>query len=81
MVQDGNNPFKKLGIIRFWIISTIFWVSFPISMLICYIAMGQNKTKQLVRALLSDFLQTIAIICIVIVVMVYAIYIYISGLT
>jgi len=79
--QKVNNPFKKIGIIRFWIISTMFWLSFPISMLICYIAMGHNKTKQLVRVLLSDFLQTIVIISIVIVVMIYAIYNYISGLS
>ena len=78
--NDDENPFKDMGFIKFWIVSTLFWMTFPASVAICYLAMGSVRTKQLVKALVHDFLQTLFIILVVISVVIYFIYDYVSGL-
>jgi hypothetical protein len=75
-----ENPFKNMGFIKFWIVSTVFWFSFPVSLVFCYLALGSVRTKQLVKALVHDFLQTLFIILVVISVVIYFIYDYVSGL-
>jgi hypothetical protein len=78
--EEDGNPFKDMGFIKFWIVSTVFWFSFPVSLVLCYLALGSVKTKQLVKALVHDFLQTLFIILLAICVIVYGIYHYVSGL-
>ena len=78
--NDGENPFKRMGFIKFWIVSTVFWFSFPVSLVLCCLALGSVKTKQLVKALVHDFLQTLFMILVVVCVIVYGIYHYVSGL-
>jgi hypothetical protein len=78
--EKDEDPFKDMGFIKFWIVSTVFWFSFPVSLVLCYLALGSVKTKQLVKALVHDFLQTLFIILVVICVIVYGIYHYVSGL-
>ena len=78
--NDDENPFKDMGFIKFWIVSTVFWFSFPVSLVLCYLALGSVKTKQLVKALVHDFLQTLFIILVVISVVIYFIYDFVSGL-
>ena len=75
-----ENPFKDMGFIKFWVVSTVFWFSFPLSLVLCYIALGSLKTKQLVKALVHDFLQTLFIILVVICVILYVIFHYVSAL-
>ena len=71
--EKDENPFKDMGFIKFWIVSTVFWFSFPVSLVLCYLALGTVKTKQLVKALVHDFLQTLFIIVVVVYVIVYGI--------
>ena len=78
--KDVKNPFSEMGFIKFWIVSTVFWFSFPVSLVLCYLAMGQVKTKQLVKALVHDFLQTLFLIFAVVCVILYAVYYFISNL-
>ena len=78
--NDDENPFQDMGLIKFWIVSTVFWVSFPVSLVLCYLALGSIKTKQLVKALVHDFLQTLFVILVVVCVIIYTVYHYISGL-
>ena len=78
--KDVENPFSEMGFIKFWIVSTIFWFSFPVSLVLCYLAMGQEKTKQLVRALVHDFLQTLFLIFVVVCVILYAVYYFVFNL-
>ena len=78
--NDDGNPLTDMGFIKFWIVSTVFWFSFPVSLVLCYLALGSLKTKQLVKALVHDFLQTLFIILIVISIIIYFIYDYVSGL-
>ena len=60
--QDDKNPFKDMGFITFWVVSTVFYLTFPISLLLCYLTMGSARTKQLLLALVNDFLQTVLIL-------------------
>ena len=78
--KDDENPFNGMGFIKFWIVSTVFWFSFPVSFVLCYLAMGQERTKQLVKALVHDFLQTLFLIFIVVCVILYAVYYFVSNL-
>ena len=78
--KDVENPFSEMGFIKFWIVSTVFWFSFPVSLVLCYLAMGHGKTKQLVRALVHDFLQTLFLIFIVVCVILYTVYYFASNL-
>ena len=78
--EDVENPFREMGFIKFWIVSTVFWFSFPVSLVLCYLALGQVKTKQLVKALVHDFLQTLFLIFAVVCVILYAVYYFISNL-
>ena len=78
--NEQQNYFKDMGFIKFWIISTIFWFSFPVSMAFSYMTFGSVRTKQLVKALVHDFLQTFFIIIIVMCVVIFGLYKYASGL-
>ena len=78
--KDVENPFSEMGFIKFWIVSTVFWFSFPVSLVLCYLAMGQVRTKQLVKALVHDFLQTLFLISVVVCVILYAVHYFISNL-
>ena len=78
--EQDENPFKNMGFIKFWAVSTVFWFSFPLSVVLCYIAIGSLRTKQLLQALVHDFLQTLFIILIVICVILYIIFHYLSAL-
>ena len=60
-VQSKKN-FKEMGFFKFWFYSTLFFVTFPISLLFCLLFFGFNKTKQFITALIKDYVQTILII-------------------
>ena len=78
--KEKENPFKDMGFIKFWVVSTVFWFSFPMSLVLSYLALGSVRTKQLVKALVHDFLQTLFIIIAVVSIIIYFIYNYISAL-
>ena len=78
--ENDGGPFKDMGFIKFWVVSTLFWMTFPISLAVSYVSIGSVRTKQLVKALVHDFLQTLFIILIVISIVIYFIYDYVSGL-
>ena len=78
--RDDENSFKEMGFIKFWVVSTLFWMFFPISLALCYVSIGSLRTKQLVKALVNDFLQTVLVILVVVCVVIYVIYHYVSAL-
>ena len=78
--KENENPFKDMGFIKFWVVSTVFWFSFPMSPVLCYLVLGSVRTRQLVKALVHDFLQTLFIIMVVVSVIIYFIYQYVSAL-
>ena len=78
--KEKENPFKDMGFIKFWVVSAVFWFSFPISLVLCYFSLGSVRTRQLVKVLVHDFLQTLFIIMAVGSVIIYFIYHYVSAL-
>lgn len=78
--QDDKNPFKDMGFITFWVVSTVFYLTFPISLLLCYLTMGSVRTKQLLLALVNDFLQTIMILIVVVAILIWLAFHYIAPL-
>ena len=75
-----DNPFADMGFIKFWLVSTVFYLSFPLSLGLCWLVLGATRTKQLVRALVHDFLQTIFILIALFALVGWALYHYLSGL-
>jgi hypothetical protein len=71
--SSPHNPFDNMGMIRFWVLSTLFYLTFPASLLFSYIAFGPRVTKQLIRALINDFLQTVLVALVVLALLVWAV--------
>ena len=69
---SDNNPFAAMGFFSFWLVSTVFYLTFPLSFGLCLLVMGRHRTKQLIRALVHDFMQTIFILAMVVVLIVWA---------
>ena len=69
---SDDNPFAAMGFISFWLVSTVFYLTFPLSLGLCLLVMGRHRTKQLIRALVHDFLQTIFILTVVVVLIIWA---------
>ena len=56
------------------------WFSFRVSLVLCYLAMGKEKTKQLVKALVHDFLQTLFLIFAIVCMILYVVYYFVLNL-
>ena len=69
---SDNNPFAAMGFFSFWLVSTVFYLTFPLSLGLCLLVMGRHRTKQLISALVHDFLQTIFILTVVVVLIIWA---------
>ena len=59
MAKEEHNPFREMGFIQFWFVSTLFCATFPASLVVCLVTMGEVKTKQLVGAIIRDFFRTV----------------------
>ena len=57
-----TNSFSNMGFFTFWILSTMFYLTIPLSLLIAFLVLGAVRTRQLVSALVYDFLQTVLIL-------------------
>ncbi len=59
-----EDPFSKMGFVKFWVLSLLFFSFFPLSLIILVIVIGPVKTKLFISALIKDFFQTIIILLI-----------------
>ena len=75
-----NNPFASMGLIKFWLTSTFFYLTFPISLGVCFVVLGPLRTRQLISALVHDFLQTILLLLLVIVLLLWGVWHFIGKL-
>ena len=73
-----HNPFTNMGMIKFWAISTIGYLAFLVSLIVSYIVFGPLLTKQLVVALIQDFLQNLLVAIGVLFVLTWAIFHYLG---
>ena len=84
--KDVKNPFNEMGFIKLWIISIVFWFSLLISLAfllsahVNQLGVRRQRSKQLVKALVHDFLQTLFLLLVVMCVVLYAVYYFISNL-
>ena len=69
---SDDNSFAAMGFFSFWLVSSVFYLTFPLSLGLCLLVIGRHRTKQLIRALVHDFLQTIFILIVVVVLIVWA---------
>ena len=69
-----------MGFFTFWVVSTVFYLTFPVSLFLCYLTMGSRRTKQLLKALVNDFLQTVLILIAVAALLIWLAYSYITPL-
>ena len=70
-LEKPKDHLKNMGFIKFWIMTTLFFTTFPLSLFFCLIFLGPNKTKQFIFALINDFLQTLFIIFMIIFAVMY----------
>ena len=75
-----SNPFASMGLIKFWLISTLFYLTFPISLGICFLVLGPRRTGQLISALVHDFIQTILLLLVVVVLLSWGVWHFIGPL-
>ena len=59
-----EDPFSKIGFVKFWVLSLLFFSFFPLSLIILVIVIGPIKPKLFISALIKDFFQTIIILLI-----------------
>ena len=59
-----EDPFSKMGFVKFWVLSLLFFSFFPLSLIILVIVIGPIKTRLFISALIKDFFQTIMILLI-----------------
>jgi len=81
-IQDRGkievNPFKEMGMIKFWMISTLVYLTFPVSLVVSYVMFGPVLTKQLISALIRDFQQTLLVALVVLMVLMWMIFTYVG---
>jgi hypothetical protein len=68
----SDNPFLRLGFVEFAAVSAITIAFFPLSLMMCWVAFGATTTRQLINALLKDFVQTLVITVLVVVTVISA---------
>ena len=74
-----KNRFKEMGFIKFWIFSTLFFITFPLSLIFCLLFLGTKQTKQFIVVLINDYFQTILIIFIIIIIVIIFLFNYLSN--
>ena len=79
-LHKQKNKFEQMGFIKFWLISSIFFITFPISLIFSIIFLGPYQTKEFILVLIKDYIQTLFIIFILLIVIIYFLYNYIISL-
>ena len=72
------NAFKEKGMIKFWMILTLVYLTFPVSLVVSYVMFGPVLTKQVISALIQDFLQTLLVALVVLMVLMWMIFTYVG---
>jgi succinate dehydrogenase hydrophobic anchor subunit len=57
-----QNPFLELKFYEFAAISALVLAFFPVSLLVCWLAFGTQTTRDLIGAMVKDWVQTLMII-------------------
>ena len=76
-VISDKNPFKEMNFLLFGALSFVFFATFPLSLVLSLLVLGVEQTKQLLFALLEEFLQTLLIMLCALATLFWAIYSYV----
>ena len=57
-----QNPFLELKFYEFAAISALVLAFFPVSLFVCWLAFGTQTTRDLIGAMVKDWVQTLMII-------------------
>tara|TARA_A100001011_G_scaffold145033_1_gene153204 strand:- start:317 stop:628 length:312 start_codon:yes stop_codon:yes gene_type:complete len=76
-VISDKNSFKEMNFLLFGTVSFVFFATFPLSLVFSLMVLGVEQTKQLLFALLEEFLQTLLIMLCALATLFWAIYSYV----
>jgi len=76
-LEKQKNKFEQMGFVKFWLVSSIFFITFPFSLIYLLVFLGPNQTKEFILVLIKDYIQTLIIIFLSLIVVIYFLYNYI----
>jgi hypothetical protein len=76
-LEKQKNKFEQMGFVKFWLVSSIFFITFPFSLIYLLVFLGPYQTKEFILVLIKDYIQTLIIIFISLIVVIYFLYNYI----
>tara|TARA_A100001388_G_C28614880_1_gene424678 strand:- start:6 stop:314 length:309 start_codon:yes stop_codon:yes gene_type:complete len=80
-LATDSDLFAPMGLIKFWFIYTLFYLTFPILIVIRFVVLGPRLTRQLISASAHDFLQTILLLLMVVVVLSWGVWHFLAPLS
>lgn len=78
-LSKQKNKFEEMGFVKFWLFSSLFFMTFPLSLLFAIIFLGPRQTKEFIMVLIKDYIQTLLIIFISLIIVIYFVYNYVSS--
>ena len=78
-LSKQKNKFEEMGFVKFWFFSSLFFMTFPLSLLFAIIFLGPRQTKEFIMVLIKDYIQTLLIIFISLIIVIYFLYNYVSS--
>ena len=76
-LEKQKNKFEQMGFVKFWLVSSLFFIRFPFSFIFSLVFLGPYQTKEFILVLIKDYIQTLIIIFISLIVVIYFLYNYI----
>ena len=62
--RPRTNPFLTMRYLEFFLVQLITLAFFPMSLVMCWIVLGAETTRDLIAALIRDWIQTLCILLI-----------------
>ena len=76
-LEKQKNKFEQMGFVKFLFFSSLFFITFPFSLIYSLVFLGPYQTKEFILVLIKDYIQTLIIIFISLMIVIYLLYNYI----
>ena len=76
-LETQKNKFEQMGFVKFVLVSSIFFITFPFSLIYSLVFLCPYQTNEFILLLIKDYIQTLIIIFISLIVVTYFLYNYI----
>ena len=80
-LEKQKNKFEQMGFVKFWFVSSLFFITFPFSLIYSLVFLGPHQTKEFILVLIKDYIQTLIIIFISLMIIIYLLYNYIISVS